>query len=335
MAQDNKSIITFSAPGRCGIIGNPSDMYGGSVISCSTRERAVVTFQPNDYMLFKVGDEEFRPRKKGDFTQSGGFFDIILAVIEYFEIYDEKISITITSDIPFRGGLSGSTAILTALVGCILDYRGKWPQPYHIVAETVRFIELYFLKVVCGYQDAYMCTFGGLNFLDFRDKEYYRPLTREPLGTVERIRFPGDRLPFILAHTGIKTRISGKVHKPIRDRWLDGEGTIRKGALRLGHIARMAKRHILESRWDFLGELMTENHEIIRELGGSGPENEGLIECAVKAGAIASKLAGAGKGGTIIALHPEPEKLEKSLLDAGAETILYPLPSDGLRKEEV
>ncbi len=325
---------SYSAPGRCGIIGNPSDMYGGSVISCSTSERAVVMLKPHDRMMFRVGDEVYCPEKRSDYRQTNGPFDIMLAAIEYFDMYDEKLSIEVTSDIPFRGGLSGSTAILAALVGCILEYSGKWPLPLHMVAETVRYIELYFMKVVCGYQDAYMCTFGSLNFLDFRDKEHYRTLTREPLGTVERLAMEDGNFPFILAHTGIKTRISGAVHKPIRDRWLDGEELVRKAYLRLGHIARMAKRHILQKDWGQLGELMTENHEISRQLGGSGPENEHLIETALESGAIASKLAGAGKGGTIIALHPQPETLAKPLKKSGAERILYPSPSDGLRREK-
>jgi len=34
---DNKIIST--APGRAGIIGNPTDMYGGAVISCSIGPR--------------------------------------------------------------------------------------------------------------------------------------------------------------------------------------------------------------------------------------------------------------------------------------------------------
>ena len=43
-----------TAPGRCGIIGNPTDMYGGSVISCSTRERAAVLIAPSDVLSFEV-----------------------------------------------------------------------------------------------------------------------------------------------------------------------------------------------------------------------------------------------------------------------------------------
>jgi galactokinase len=35
-----KLLITASSPGRCGLVGNPTDMYGGTVISCSTEERA-------------------------------------------------------------------------------------------------------------------------------------------------------------------------------------------------------------------------------------------------------------------------------------------------------
>ena len=37
--------IRASAPGRCGIVGNPTDMYGGSVLSCCVPRRATVTIE--------------------------------------------------------------------------------------------------------------------------------------------------------------------------------------------------------------------------------------------------------------------------------------------------
>ena len=46
----NGNVITYSAPGRCGIVGNPSDMYGGSVISCTTKERAFVSVEDHDIL---------------------------------------------------------------------------------------------------------------------------------------------------------------------------------------------------------------------------------------------------------------------------------------------
>jgi mevalonate kinase len=47
-----------------------------------------------------------------------------------------------------------------------------------------------------------------------------------------------------------------------------------------------------------------------------------LIEAALEGGALGTKLAGAGGGGTIIALTLDREQTEKALLEAGAEMIL-------------
>jgi mevalonate kinase len=65
---------------------------------------------------------------------------------------------------------------------------------------------------------------------------------------------------------------------------------------------------------------MNENHTIQRDLGGSGESNERLIAAALQAGAPGAKLAGAGSGGTIIALWPweDTAPLERALRAAGA-----------------
>jgi len=339
--------IGYSAPGRCGIVGNPSDMYGGAVISCSTRERAHVRVEKCEGLEIRVGDSVRAVNGPDDLRQDGGMFDAVLAAIEYFELESARIRIAVNSDIPVRAGLSGSTAVMTALAACLLEWtaesgfageektlrcRGVLGNPY-LLAETVRRIELYFLKIICGYQDAYMCTFGSLRFLDFHDKEHYLALDREPLGAAEDLAPYAPPLPLLLVHTGVQ-RVSGAVHKPVRDRWLDGDTAVVTGMLRLGHIARMAKRALLSGDWELLGEAMTENHEIVRSLGSSSEVNERVIRTALDAGAIAAKLAGAGKGGTVIALHPEPEKLAEVFKEKGAGTVLFPAPMEGLRREK-
>lgn len=338
--------IVYSAPGRCGIVGNPSDMYGGSVISCSTRERARVTVEDADVMEIVVEGVARVCRDTHDFCQDGGMYDAALSAVEYFELEDARIRIGISSDIPVRAGLSGSTAVMTALVAALLEWmisRGFGTEERllrcetvvrnrYLLAETVRHIELYFLKIICGYQDAYMCTFGSLRFLDFNGKEHYLSLEREPLGTVEDLAGAGPEPPLVLVHTGIQ-RVSGAVHKPVRDRWMEHDPLVVKGILRLGHIARMAKRALLLGDWDILGEAMTENHEIVRSFGSSSEVNERIIRTALDSGAIAAKLAGAGKGGTIIVLHPEPDRLANAFSEMGIGKILYPSAMDGLRRE--
>lgn len=325
-------MIRASAPGRCGIIGNPTDMYGGSVLSCSVPERASVAIDEADELVLVSADGELPLRSSEDYIRRGDCFDLPKVALRSLHLTNARLRITYTSEIPYQAGLSGSTALLAALTIALLEYQGNRYQK-HYLAEYVRFIELNRMGVVCGYQDAYMVTFGGLNYLDFRDKEYYRPIEEELFGTVESLSHLIPDPPFILAHTGVR-RMSGTVHRPLRERWLDGEPAVVEGYRRIASLARQGKRALITGDLELLGRLMNENHAVQRDLGGSGPENERLIKAALAAGALGAKLAGAGGGGTIMALHPEPRTLQEALLAAGANRILYPRPVPGVTIEE-
>jgi galactokinase/mevalonate kinase-like predicted kinase len=324
--------IVASAPGRCGIIGNPTDMYGGSVISCSTRERAYVSLEPAESLVLEADEGPVVIRQRADLQLKGDHVDILRAVLAHQHEYRLRAHLRCWSEIPFAAGLSGSTAMLAAALRVVLAHGGVEVAPHHF-AELARSVELNYLGVICGYQDQYMARFGGLNYMDFRDKEFYREVMSEPYATVEPLAGHLVDLPVILANTGVQHH-SGAVHKPIRERWLEGDREVVDGYVRIGKLAREGKKALLSRDWKLLGELMNENHDVQRRLGGSGPENERLIEAALRAGAYGAKLAGAGQGGTIIALHPEPRSLEAPLLAAGTRRILYPLPQEGVRLEE-
>jgi len=302
-------------------------MYGGSVISCSTRERAAVLIEPADVLSFRVAGLEHRVRAAGDLDLDGSYFDVAKAVVDFLDLADARFSLRWACNVPFAAGLSSSAAMIVAILNAVLAYAGRSEHIFYR-AEMARHIELHYM-VLCGYQDAYMCTFGGLNYMDFRQKQFYRGEGAEPFGTVEPLAPHTGAIPIVLAHTGIQ-RSSGRVHTPIRERWLEGDREVVRSYLRIAHLARMGKRALLSSDWDLLGELMVENHEIQRDLGGSGPENESLISAALEGGALGAKLAGAGGGGTIIALAPEPAAVIEAVESAGATRILYPQPNPGV-----
>jgi mevalonate kinase len=136
-------------------------------------------------------------------------------------------------------------------------------------------------------------------------------------------------LPLLLANTGVQ-RHSGTVHKGFRERWLEGDPEVVDGYRRAARLAREAKKAMLAGDWACVGEAMNQNHAIQRDLGGSGEANERLIAAALQAGALGAKLAGAGKGGTIIALHDDLDHLAKKLEEAGAARVLRVTPSEGL-----
>jgi galactokinase/mevalonate kinase-like predicted kinase len=314
----DKAKVVCSAPGRAGIIGNPTDMYGGAVLSCSVSMRARATVTPSEGITLATNGEECRIESHDDLRPQGDLFDIPRAILSYLRLPPLQCRIQYDSDIPLRSGLSGSTALVVTILQALLAWQDKYPNRYQL-AEQARYIELNYLKVVCGYQDAYMCTFGGLNYMDFRGKQFYRSAEAETFAAVEPLGEYVLALPFLLGYTGVQ-RISGAVHKPIRERWLEGEEKVVGGYERMTEIARQGKKAILQGDWPTLGRLMNENHTIQRDLGGSGESNERLIAAALDAGALGAKLAGAGSGGTIIALWPREvtTPLEEALRAAGA-----------------
>ncbi|MFP3897047.1 MAG: galactokinase family protein [Anaerolineales bacterium] len=320
--------IHCSAPGRCGIIGNPTDMYGGTVISCSIDFRAHVCVEPRDKLRLQVAGQETVIESPDDLILNGDYFDVARAILDYFHEDDLRCNISYWTDIPVRAGVAGSTALTVAILYGLLHFKGLDYSRYR-VAELARYIELNHLRVVCGYQDAYMCTFGGLNYMDFRGKQFYREASEELYATIEPLDDYVPALPFVLAHTGA-SHSSGAVHRPLRERWLEGEREVREGYERITHLARQGKKALLAGDWERLGRLMNENHTIQRDLGGSGEANERLISVALEHGALGAKLAGAGHGGTIIALHPHPEEMIDALREAGSERVFYPTPRPGV-----
>jgi galactokinase/mevalonate kinase-like predicted kinase len=325
----NQQKVLASAPGRVGIIGNPTDMYGGAVLSCSVDMRAHVLITPSNELILDTNEQVCKVSRPDDLELQKDYFDVARAVLNYLQaVYNLggnnallTCHIRYDSDIPLRSGLAGSTALVVALLQGLLTWIGERSNPYRL-AEQARYIELNHLKVLCGYQDAYMCTFGGLNFMDFRGKQFSKEAESELFATIEGLSNYVNDLPFMLAHTGVQ-HASGEVHKPIRERWLEGESEVVEGYQRITQIARIGKKALLTEDWALLGRMMNENHAIQRNLGGSGKSNEKMISAALQSGALGAKLAGAGQGGTIIALWPWPDtsKLEAALLGAGASEI--------------
>jgi len=300
--------IQYSAPGRCGIIGNPSDIYGGFLVSCSVPLRNSCTIEladtfdlPDDPTLWNAATARFPT---------------------------PPVRVTWHSEVPRSSGLAGSTALLAATIAAVLAARGEPPaldtaEDRSRFAELVRDIELNEAGVVCGYQDAYMAVHGGLQTLDFSGKH---PIDSGPLGILTSIEAP---LPFLLVTTGVE-RLSGSVHGPIRDRWLAGDREVIDAMARVTELGRSGAEALRKQDWDSLAKAMTENQAIVAALGGSGEAIDALIAQCLRHGAKAAKLAGAGMGGTVIALTEDPTRLRQLLESDGFQRIETPSVTPGL-----
>jgi galactokinase/mevalonate kinase-like predicted kinase len=322
--------LVATAPARANLIGNPGDQYGGVTLSCTVPLRARVRITPALQGVLVRGQDEAPVGGLADLERRGDLFDLPRAALAHLGLDQPRCRIALESEVPLQSGLAGSTALLVALLAGLLAFTGRRLGPYAL-AETAREVERAGLGVQCGYVDQYLCVFGGLCYVDFRGKEHDAPAAKAPLATVERLSELVPELPFVLAFTGVR-HSSDSVHRPIRERWLAGDPAVVQGHARVAELGLLGKKALLEGDWETLGALMNENHAIQRDLGGSGPSNEALIAAALGAGAAGAKLAGAGHGGTIVALWPDRDAapLEAALGRAGATALYRPVPCPGV-----
>lgn len=303
--------IAASAPGRCGIVGAPSDIYGGHVVSSSVPMRA--------WCRLTFGAGARLPEERRLWDAATARFPVEECVVEW------------NSDVPRSSGLAGSTALLAATLACVLRARNEPPELQTEdgrlrFAELVRDVEFKEAGVVCGYQDAYMAVFGGIQSMDFAGKH---PIDSGPFADVKPLTAD---LPFVLVTTGVE-RLSGSVHGPIRDRWLRGDPEVRNAIARIAELGRAGAESLAQGDWATLGLQLDENQALIRSMGGSGEAIDQLIRHCKDCGALGARLAGAGMGGTVIALTFEPEELIERLGSLGYEKHFRPESVPGCRFE--
>ncbi|MEZ0326192.1 MAG: mevalonate kinase [Fimbriimonas sp.] len=306
--------VQASAPGRCGILGNPSDIYGGKVLSCSVPVRA--------RCRLSVSKVEELPEDRRLWDAAVARFPLRFPVKVEWE-----------TEVPRSSGLSGSTALLAATLACVLALDHQKPDLRDArtrveFTELLRDIERYDAGVMCGFQDAYMIVHGGIQLMDFAGKH---PVLPGPPASLVSLDLP---LPFLLVTTGVE-RLSGAVHGPMSERWMARESAVVNAISEIGLLAEPGAEALAKGDLSSLAAVMSENQRLIAGVGGSGDAVDLLIERCLAHGALAAKLAGAGMGGTVIALTEDAAGLEARLRLQGYERFIRPVNAQGLRYEGI
>lgn len=329
-------MIRASAPGRCGLIGDPTDMYGGSVISCSIRERAVCTLDDSPELqeiTIEVGENRQEIRSSKDLALRGDSLDPVKVVLSAFEILSagaKPFSLAVDCPDILRDALGRRAAILTAISGCILSHLKLRLNSYE-VAELVRKIECDLLGSTCGFLDHYMASFGGICHIDFREKSCDMAQGADsPFAAIEPLHaYVGDP-PIIVATLPLRPDCHVGRMK-LHQRWLVGEVGILAGYQRLGQLARTAKKALLAQQWETLGDLMNQDQTLQRGIEGEDHQSDALIRAALMSGACGARHI--GPDGSVVALTLQPEACSVALKEAGAGAILHPTPTRGLTVE--
>jgi glucuronokinase len=324
-------ILKNEAYARAGLLGNPSDMYGGKVISFVIKNFAArVRLWESQSLTFRLHPQHDRTEFADlqdlvGAVRSHGYYGmqrLLLATCRRFadfcqerEIKLRKANFTLEyeSDIPRQSGLGGSSAIIIAALRALLKFY-RVPAPALIdneLADLALSVEMQELGITAGLQDRVVQVYGGLTYMDFSQQ----PAFHERLDSRLLPRFG---LAY-LADEQFGTRESGQVHNQVRYRWERGDPEVKKTMRALARLAAAGLSALKRQDHTELGRLMNRNFDLRRALFGDkviGRHSIRLIELA-RARGFPAKLPGSGGAALVLLNHTNPQA-EQSLAKAYA-----------------
>jgi len=284
------------AYGRVGLLGNPSDIYGGKCISFTFSSFAEVEVKDSLEQRVVNGSSNIKSH------------ELVDATLAHLGLKDCPIKLSYRSNIPFGHGLSGSSAIIIAILKTLNQHFSLGLNRDQI-AESALHIEVDDLKIAAGFQDRYVISHGGVCYMDFAGKEFMRPAEVDGFGTVERL--PLDTIPFFLALSS-QPKSSGTVHNPLREQFLYGGDRAREIKYHMDQIAELAelgKDPLVKADWVKVGELMNRNTSLREQISPHNKLDLDIIDMALSYGALGAKVA--GSGGAVVVLSDKLGTIEK------------------------
>lgn len=282
--------IDSSAFGRIGLLGNPSDIYGGKGISFTFDRQVDLSIKKSsDFIIECNGDKEIN-----NFDYNGKH-NLVKACLNYLVLNSKDLALEISysSNIPIGYGFGGSSSIIISLLRGLNRLYDLGFTNYDI-AELAMRIESHELSIACGPQDRYAISFGGMLFMDFKGKELQT--LNDPFASIELLDV--KEMPFFVACSN-KPKCSSTVHNNVRERFLNGDFWIKKEMDAIADLALPGKKALLDEDWKKLGELMNKNFELRNKLFGPLSGDVEIYNAAMENCALAAKLVGSG-GGLIV-----------------------------------
>jgi len=217
-------------------------------------------------------------------------------------------TVRISSEIPISAGLGSSAAISVSLINGLSHFIGlKLTQQK--IADLAYQIEIKYHGTPSGIDNTVIAFNQPIFFI--KDKGFH-------------IINPKDNLTIVIANSGIpgntKEAVAG-----VKTRWQQYPVQFEALFQKIGQIVINAENAISSGDMKYLGNLMSDNHKILTQIGVSHPKLDTMVEAAISSGAFGAKLCGGGLGGNVIALTTPgmAEKIADQLKNAGAvQTII-------------
>lgn len=314
-------IARAEVPARTGLVGNPSDVFGGALVGLAIEEMsAVVAAEPSLNVELTAGGERRSFESLTELAAAeppAGSLALLWAAARRFAVErpehgDARVKLGLErSTIPAGVGLAGSSAIVIAALRALGRLFGdEVPDPD--LPSVALAAERDELGITAGLGDRVVQVYGGLVYLD---------LARAGGPRVEPL--DAGRIPdvYVAWRPDAPTR-SGEVHREMRERFAAGEPAVVETMREIAGLARAALRPLLTGDAGGLGILMERNLELRRSLYELDERHLELADVAHRTG---SAVNYAGSGGAIVGLVRDDAKLDElraGLGELGCELVV-------------
>jgi D-glycero-alpha-D-manno-heptose-7-phosphate kinase len=228
------------------------------------------------------------------------------------------------SESPAGAGISGSSALMIATTAALARYTGRKldREQVRVIAQNV---EAQLIKVPTGCQDYYPALFGGVSAIHLDPDGIHHTAVRVAAEELDR--------RFVLVYTGAP-RKSGINNWEVFKAHINGDKKIFHNFERIGEIARAMHHALSLADWKQVAKLLREEWKLRKTNSPriSTPMIEKLIGVALRQGALAAKVCGAGGGGCVVFLT-EPENrdhVSAAIRSYGGQVLPAVVARDGL-----
>jgi D-glycero-alpha-D-manno-heptose-7-phosphate kinase len=230
-------------------------------------------------------------------------------------------------DSPVGAGIAGSSALNIAVCGGLMAWSGREIAAEDLLRIAMN-IEAQAIDVPTGAQDYRPAYYGGVSAVELGAEGVRRvALAVDPAALESRL---------VLAYTGA-SRNSGINNWDVFKRHIEGDREVFDRFERIRDIAVAMREALERGQWNEVGRQLGEEWENRKRLapGVTTPEIDQMMAAARDAGALGTKVCGAGGGGCLIAFADPAHTgaVREALRAHGAVPLDYHIETQGLQVE--
>ena len=235
-----------------------------------------------------------------------------------FKLDNRNFTIRYKSDIPYKLGLAGSSAIITACVKALMIfYEIDIPKP--VMANLVLSVELNELEISAGLQDRVVQAYESPVYMDF-NKDL---IDKQGWGHYQPLRCELFKQLYIAYRTDLAEG-SEIVHNNFRERYHFEDPEVLEAISEWIELTDKGKKALENDDFEKLGGYINRNFDIRRSVMNISDKNISMVETARSTGASAKFT---GSGGAVIGTFRDDKMFDKLVQVLGEMKIRVLKPS--------